>query len=535
MKKYLFWEKVSLFGFYRSYLLILLLILFVVFAGCELLESEKNELNEKANDKEESETSNDDFLDVEIRAAFTEDDIAFNFEWESMMDYPLQFQDIIRFDGEKWEDVPGDEQHQETKISLMIEDPDYEVEGFEEGGCYVTCHDDMNNEVPGGSGGGERETTHYLIAEDEKEVDEFGLDKWVWRGAKTAPMDFAEDKWISRGEFGTGYSGRRRDYIEQPPVEWIKENEGIWQKQPVNEVSWQEKSLPRYVFNPEKVSFDNYFYSCEEGEPYTDPVELMESVHSMEYEPLKVIYQDYDFAPEDDRVNVIDVKFLQEMAQEKIKPGLGDGWEEFWSNQTGITTSQEAKGMLDDIVDNLKEGVLLSKNTGLIYESSQHDVFSIREYEPDSATWTVTLYREISPDEGEEDAIEQEEEEPTDDVDFEEILEEETYNVAFAVHDTGERGLSHYISPPYSLGNEETEAEIEAMEVEEDLTIDTTDEIIRVDWEQIEPIEASFYLPGSISYQDLTDEEFHGEGAEFINQEKKCMDCHGEEELLQSP
>ncbi|WP_241078835.1 ethylbenzene dehydrogenase-related protein [Natranaerofaba carboxydovora] len=553
----------------KKIIVLVFLMLAALLPACELIDigpdSPEEEDKEKADEKSLKEP-----IEVEVRAAHTDDEIAFHFEWESRKGYPAQFSDIMKYDGQEWTKLEGEDEVVEDRVSIMFEDPENEIEGFGEAGCYVSCHKDMEH--------------HYVEVEDEEEVGEFSLDMWDF-GGQIGSMDYARDKWIMYEESDEGVSGVERDIIDDEEKEelpeWVsEEGASIIKDQPMSAGEWEGKIIPRFVFDPDEVIFENFFYSDEEGNLITDPDELKESIDDMEYETLNVAYQDFEFDPEQDRVNSIDVKFLVLMANDELSPDIGEEWEEYWSKRLNITTPEGAKELLNEIVEELEEGALISSNTGYVFESSQHDVRTTREFDVDTNTWSVTLIRDIEADEDEEDPpveeIEEEEakeeeeedqeekeaeekeaeddenedendeenneenndegedeEEPVDDVDFEALLEEEIYNMAFSIHDIEKDGIFHHVSLPFEIGGEEVEADLEIANVEEDLTIDTTDEVDRVNWDDIEPLEVTVYLPGEVYYDDLTDEEFHGEGANFIEDETSCKDCHTEEEIYE--
>ncbi len=499
----------------KLFLALLTIFLFFITA----CEEDEDDGGKKVEEDKELE-----YIEGELRAAHTDDEIALRLEWEGQKDYPEQFDNLIRYDGENWipleEDESEEVQKKEGKIledraSIAFEDPESEVEGFEAAGCYVSCHQDMAG--------------HYVKAKEEENKGEFGLDLWHW-GAGTSSIDYAQDMWVSKEKFtknqdGLKYDepGEGLDEIEETlNLENLEDSSGFIKSQPLEGIRWDGEFLPRYVFNPDKVGFDNYFFGTEEGKLVTDPQELLESAKSMDYEPLKVIYQDYDFDPEIDRINTIDVKFIVELARGEIEPGfeVGESWQGYWMEKLNITTPEGAEEKLDRIVEELKPGAMLTKNTGIIYESGQHDVTTIREYDEVTNTWSITFQRNLS--------TETETEAGDEDVDFEGLLEDELYNLAIGIHEKNEQEDFHYVSFPIQAGTEEADAELIIEEVEEDLTIDTTDDVDKVDWSEVEPLELTFHLPQGKNYQKLTDKNYHGEGADFLKDEKKCKDCHGE-------
>ena len=253
-------------------------------------------------------------LGVEVRAVFDQERIAMNFRWESSKNFAGQFRNLIAYDGGKWSRVSEHENMEEDRLTVMFEDPRSPVKGFANTGCYISCHSDMN-EMPKNTG----DSRHYVLAEDDADVDTFGLDLWHWRGARSGPMGYAEDTYVSKGTFQAEYAGCKRDELNTPPTDWIRDRgDRLREDQPLHVGRWKGYGLPRFVFNPEKVTFGNYFLADEEGILVKSREQLM-AIESMDYMSMKVVYQDYEFDP-DDKVNAIDVLYLLYIAGTVDRP-----------------------------------------------------------------------------------------------------------------------------------------------------------------------------------------------------------------------
>jgi hypothetical protein len=438
-------------------------------------------------------------LGVEVRAAMDEQKIALNFRWESSKEFAGQFHDLVGFDGAKWERLGGDRGLDEDRLTIMFEDPRRPIKGFSNTGCYASCHVDLRS-MPETTG----DSRHYVLAEGDDEVDAFGLDMWHWRGGRSGPMGYAEDTYVSKGKFETVYNGRKRDSLGSPPTNWVRDR-GDRQRedQPLHVGEWKGAGLPRFVFNPEKAAFRNYFLADEKGSLIKSKEQLM-AIESLDYVPLKVIYQDLDFDPVD-KTNAIDVLYLLYLANDMERPEFRPGWEEYWADQLGVTTAQQAAAMLDDIIGRLEQGAMITRSVGFIYDSSQHDITSKRAFDYQNNIWNVTLYRDLSTGN-----------ELVDDVDLAGLLEKTVYNMAFAVHDISAGRLWHHISLPYTLGNDESTADIKTQKV---------NKVDEVNWSDIEPLKSGLYLPGQVSLQHLTSPDKHRAGASFLLQ-LRCQNCH---------
>ena len=447
--------------------------------------------------------------DVFVRAVYSDDEIALRFSWVSTKEYGGQFHDFVRFDGEGWDRLPSGERINEDRIAIMFEDPNLPVEWFPTAGCYAGCHSDMNTmpEQPLDSEGDPLDTRHYFPASEAAPAGEFAVDMWHWRGGRSGPMGYAEDTWIRYGERDTGEQGRRRDNAGEIPTNWVRaDGDRFYENQSWGgDLMWNDLMLPRFVFNPEKSGFGHYFLADDSGSAFTTPQQVLDGVQDINYVSQLIIYQDLAFDPVD-KVNSIDVMYLLYMvgAMDEPEDFRGD-WAAYWANQTGVVDAEGAAALLDDIVSEMKEGVMVTRSVGFIYDSSQHDIRAARDFDYNNNIWTVTLYRNLTtPQAG------------SDDVDLAGLANGVDFNLAFAMHDIGSGGKTHFISFPYTLGNADTNANIKAMMVED---------VWAADWATIEPFFTVVYSPDEmIAVEILLDTELH-EGADSLDI-FKCQSCH---------
>jgi hypothetical protein len=447
--------------------------------------------------------------DVFVRAIYSGDEIALRFSWVSTKVYAGQFHDFVRFDGEAWDRLPSAERIEEDRVSIMIEDPNIPNEWFPTTGCYAGCHSDMNTmpDQPVGADGNVVDTRHYFLASEEAPAGGFAVDMWHWRGGRSGPMGYAEDTWVRYGERDTGEQGRRRDNAGAAPTNWVRaDGDRFYEDQNWGgDLMWNDVMLPRFVFNPEKSGFNNYFLADSDGNAFTTPQQVLDGVRDINFVSQLIIFQDLAFDPVD-KVNAIDIMYLLYMAGAMDEPEdfRGD-WAAYWAEQTGVEDAEGAAAMLDGIVSAMAEGVMVTRSVGFIYDSSQHEIRSTRDFDYDNGIWTVTMYRSLTtPLAGSED------------VDLSGLEGGVRYNMAFAMHDIGKGGKTHFISFPYTLGSADSDANVKAMMV---------DNVWDAEWAAIEPFYTVVYSPDAmIAIEFLLNKEQH-EGADSMDI-FKCQRCH---------
>ena len=462
--------------------------------------------------------------DLVVRAAFDEDTVAFRVSWGSHAKtvpaglastgqvYPGHFHDLLRHDGTKFDRLPSATRLQEDRVSFMIEDPARPTAGFAAAGCYMACHADLKSGAD-----------HHVI-----ESSTF-LDHIHWRGARSGPMGYAEDAWVSP-------AGRERDAAETPPSAWIRAAGDRLREDQSALANTQHdlaEGLPRFVFNrgkslPGGFVIPRFFLAKTDGRLVTDPwAELPQIQDLTENRSLLVVFQDREFDPID-KVNAVDVGYLVYIAaggtlhlpahlQATGTPEFLT-WASFWGEELGIaanpndpSASAAAGQMLTDIhaewdVESERQA-LVTRSVGFIYDSDQHDVATTRRFDADQGTWIVTLFRKLST-------------ESLNDTDLAGLRTGSSYNLAFALHDVGDGANSHHISFAYKLGAGAA-ADIRANQVSD---------VTSVDWSGIPAFATRVFQPGGqVTLDELKDPDFHP-GASRV-EERPCRNCHEPDDM----
>ncbi|MFN3491091.1 MAG: hypothetical protein ACK40V_02630, partial [Anaerolineales bacterium] len=269
---------------------------------------------------------------------------------------------------------------------------------------------------------------------------------------------------------------------------------------------WNEVMLPRFVFNPAKSGFNNYFLSDANGKAFTNAQDVVASIKENNYVSNHVIYQDLTFDPID-KVNSIDVLYLLVTAGAVEAPEYNNDWAAYWAAQTGVSDAAAAEAMLNDIVAKMEEGVLVTRSVNFIFPSSQHEISATRDFDYANNIWTVTMVRDLTTDTS-----------GADDIDFASLANGVKFPFAFAIHDIGKGSETHFVSFPYALGNESTDADVIAMMV---------DNVETVDWAVAPAFQTTVFTPPiDHAYENLLDEGFHT-GAKKLNAGKaNCQTCH---------
>ena len=178
-------------------------------------------------------------VDVDVKAAIDDEYLYMRFEYEA--ERPGVTHALWRYDGTKWvswggpkpETAPGVANSYEDRIALLIDDrniPAFDGAniGFEQAGCFITCHNSMRampNEPSaaelkahaffGDEGLKKTDIRKYLLnsrtgtdetggwdqtksAEEIKALLDEGqfLDLWMWRGARSGPIGYGDDTYV---------------------------------------------------------------------------------------------------------------------------------------------------------------------------------------------------------------------------------------------------------------------------------------------------------------------------------------------------
>jgi hypothetical protein len=446
--------------------------------------------------------------DVIVQAAHDGNQIALRFTWVSTKEYAGQYHDFVQYTEGAWARLPSSIRINEDRLSLMIDNPIQPIPYFATMGCYVACHSDMNTmpNQPRNAEGAVIDTRHYVLAEEGADPAAYGLDMWHWRGGRSGPMGYAEDTWVATGLYETGAQGRQRDRASGP-TNWIRSGgDRLYEDQNWGGdlLFWNDVMLPRFVFNPAKSGFNNYFLADANGVPFTDHMALMNTVTDITYVSNLIIYQDPGFDPID-KVNSIDVLYLLYVADAIDAPEYNNDWAGYWANQTGVTEAAQAEAMLGEIVATMQEGVLVTRSVNFLFESSQHDIPTARDFDYDSNTWSITMVRDLTTATA-----------GVDDVDLMGLADGLEYPFAFAIHDLGGGGISHFVSFPYTLGIEGSEA---------DVIVALVDGVGSTDWSELPFLQTVVYAPlPEYSFDTLLDSSFHS-GARRLDS-RSCQSCH---------
>jgi hypothetical protein len=446
--------------------------------------------------------------DVIIQAVYDADQVALRFTWMSTKEYAGQFHDFVQYTDGEWNRLPSAVRIEEDRVSLMIDNPAFPVPNFATGACFTACHSDMNTmpNQPVNAEGAVVDTRHYVEAPEGDEAGAYALDMWHWRGGRSGPAGHAEDTWVATGVYGTGAQGRQRDKASGP-TNWLRENgDRLYEDQNWGGdlLFWNETMLPRFVFNPAKSGFNNYFLADASGAAFTDAQELVNTIQDITFLSNLIVYQDLAFDPVD-KVNSIDVLYLLATAGAIEAPEFNNDWAEYWAEQTDVTTAEAAEAMLDDIVASMEQGVMVTRSPNFIFSSSQHEIPATRDFDYDQGVWTVTMVRPLSTATAE-----------VDDVDMADLANGMTFPFGFAIHDLGKGGKTHFVSFPYSLGNEDSDAEVKAMLV---------DDVTAGDWSAV-PVFATAVFKSEETYgwDNLLDADFHPGGGMMGS--LTCQSCH---------
>jgi hypothetical protein len=462
--------------------------------------------------------------DVRLQVVHDREDVAFRFSWKSHPKrhppgfanvgriYPGQFHDLLRFVGDAFDSFPeGPEREtrfEEDRVTFMLQDPARPVAGFAAAGCFVACHAGMKS--------------HHLLPG----AGSF-LDHWHWRGARSGPMGYAEDAWVSNAQ-------RERDSAGSPPSQWLRAGgDRLREDQAALARTGHPKAegMPRFVFArgkrmPAGFVVPAHFVAREDGSLLLDPYAGIPQVRDVgPNRSLLVVHQDRTFDPVD-KVNAIDLGYLVHVARgttEHLPAHLRDvagapfrTWRAFWAEELGIPADPgeasavaAAEARLDAIHaewEGSARRAMVARSVGFIHRSDQHDITSSRSFDAQAGVWTVTLHRRLSTGR-------------TNDADLAGLATGTEYDLAFALHDVGDGDETHHISLPHRIGKTRT-ADVPVTEVAD---------VRATDWAAVPAVLARVFQPGTARLDELKDSARHP-GAESVGV-TRCQECHRPEEL----
>ena len=405
-------------------------------------------------------------IDIEVRAAQDASRLALQFSWPTNKNYAGLFHRIRALDefGE-WngpllgisDDDPFRLNEDRVSIIFGTENGDPLALESEYFGCFQSCHADMSGMTQ------DNDASHYVIPENAAQIGTYQSDMWHWRGSRAGPMGFAEDTWIRAHDFGTAGQGRQRDVagpdgdlrqIQNFETEYNVTVDG----QPLT------VKLPSWVYEPALNS--GFYFHNDGGQLITeDTIGNLFSSHSigkMEADLLQ-----HQLIINGDRANALavadlDATALNEVARQALAGGIIN--RQFLADDTSGT-------------------------------SDQHDIPATRRFSNDR--WTVTMIRDLNTDS------------PLD-TDLS-MLDLQNYPMAFAVHDSNDRFLSHHVSVPFTLG---AAGDIEPTEVPN---------LDDVNWLAVQPLVTTLFKPGNnMSFEWLNDNP----GGHPVPVDATCSSCH---------
>ena len=129
---------------------------------------------------------------VTTRVLYSSDSIYFLFKWKDATRSVIKQSWV--FDGDRWHHLKGNE----DRIALLFEIT--RINKFATRGCSVTCHSPAD--LP-------RDKWKFATRTDVEKGD-----LWHWKAARSAPLNFADDAWLTLAGNPTGSyreTGRRKD------------------------------------------------------------------------------------------------------------------------------------------------------------------------------------------------------------------------------------------------------------------------------------------------------------------------------------
>ncbi len=455
---------------------------------------------------------------VRVQVAYDASNVAFKFTWKSQKklvpatfanvgeNYPMQFHDMLKHNGTKFDRLPSGQRMEEDRISLMISKHAGGIAGFEKSSCAVSCHTGMDS--------------HHLLTDEV-------LDHWHWRGARSGPMGYAEDAAVNNVE-------RIRDFLGTLPTKFVRSGGDRLREDQAALTGTAHAvlvdGLPRFVFNkgktmPDSYVIPSYFLTNEAGAIMTNPHTEIPQVKDVSINrSLIVPYQDRSFDPVE-KVNALDMAYLVWVATDEVAhlpTHLRDitsadfnAYKTYWATETGISAAPAALAKLDNVHQewvNSGKNAMVTRSVGYIYNSDQHDVTSVRAYDPVRNEWTVVLKRKLSTG-------------SANDEDLSGLPSGAKYTIGFAMHDAGGGSITHDISLPLVVSTD----------AGSDIVAKQTGSIDNVDWNTV-PVHDTHWVKQSVmpryTYDWLKSGAHAGAGAVGTS---TCVSCHtGEKSLLNS-
>lgn len=194
------------------------------------------------------------WLDLKVKAAFDDEFIYWWFQWEAKE--PGIIQDVLRYDAAsgRWVSFggprpAGNPPLYEDRLTLHLGQPKgspgYVTSqegvpfGFQEHGCFLTCHNSMRDMPSGAS-----DRLKFLLITQGKSSEELNalrasgkfLDQWMWRAHRSGPIGYGDDLWVFDSRRGDDGRGPFRDQTA---------------------ANLNDPTFAATVFDPAKISSDN--------------------------------------------------------------------------------------------------------------------------------------------------------------------------------------------------------------------------------------------------------------------------------------
>lgn len=447
---------------------------------------------------------------IQVQVVYDPTSVAFRFAWMSRPKllpagtaiqsqvYPGQFHDLLQHNGTRFDRLPAGTRIDEDRVSFILGTAADAASGFEETGCWSSCHTGMANH---------RRSSPGIY------------DHWHWRGGRSGPMGYAEDA-------GVDATARIRDALGTPPSAWLRSaGDRLREDQAALSGTGHPlaEGMPRFVFRKGKVmpggfEIPAYFLAGMDGAVLRDPYLELPVIKDVSVNrSLLVAFQDQTFDPVD-KVNSVDMGYLVYVArgttghlpahlQVTTSPTFSN-WTAYWSAQLGLQPdpTSAAESILTAVNaewEASERKAMITRSIGFIYPSSQHDITSTREYDTATGEWIVTLFRRLNTGNPE-------------DVNLASLPDGVNFPLGFAMHDAGGGAQSHDVSFPFLVGST-TAADIRAVSVSN---------VRSADWSNVPALGTRWIAkPNLWTLDQLRDQSLHA-GAGFVGV-VRCQSCHG--------
>jgi len=227
-------------------------------------------------------------LDLDIQAAYDDEDIVFRFSWDS--DAPSLYHDYLVYEGGEWVRYGGESDGSafplnEDRVTFLLDDGS--IDGFEHYGGFMTVYsftrymsteevpeeevdavlgegtEDLRKMLPDSM----EDPTDWRTQRSEEELADlqsagYFLDLWHWRSHRSNPIGWSDDQWVldsRNNDEGSGVASTNFDGdLEQP--QWMFDPEQTGQYA----MSWDRIQTLDYTMN------DPYYLSEFNSVPF-DP------------------------------------------------------------------------------------------------------------------------------------------------------------------------------------------------------------------------------------------------------------------------